>query len=464
MALNISYLPPSDQLGQKITELFSYPWKAIEKSSDQGATWYTLKGYPLRPRTLWAKYCDPLVQIGVRYGKTTAYGLLDIDQGSPYLSPQEIRKIQNALETIGITETLIIRSSHSGGVHLYYPLPYAIATFDLACSVRHCLQSAGFIFAAGSLEAFPNTKSYAVAALNQFSEYNGHRLPLQAGSDSCLLDSELNPRGDSLERFLWEWDNAANRQDMELLIAALPAGRAANWPKRKRKSSPTEQWRADLERDIKAGFTGQGQTNSFIKACGCYCRVFMGLSGEALREQIEPMVVMAPGFETYCRHQDEIEIRIAAWARSIEAYYWPLGTERARTIDRLDVNLERAKEAVARISAAVRRLAAAGELAAGIRARRDQLIAAARTSAQTLQKNLALWHPTGWCVPTLIPTVTGDPAAPPPPPGEWLKPLPSGLVHTFKNIMKCLAPEIPPFKEFPPGEGGLQGGSGCPLV
>ncbi len=457
--MNISYLSPSGQVPQQLADIFGcYPWKAIEKTSELNATWRTLKGYPIRPRTLVAKYFDPALQIGVRFGSKTFYGLLDIDSGSEHLNPASIRRLQNCLETIGITDTLIVRSSDSGGIHLYYSLPDAVKTFDLACTIKHALKSHGFDLSAGRLESFPNVKSYARADLNQFSEYHGHRLPLQPGSGSCLLDADLNPRGDSLERLLWEWEQIAARQDMALLLEALPIGRAANWPKRQRKVKKPDLWREDLERDIKAGFTGPGQTNAFIKAVGCYCRVFLGLGGDALREHMEPMVILAPGFEEFCRHQDEIEIRIASWARSIDGYYWPLGTEPQRTIDHLSINFERAREARARISAAVRRLTASGDLAAGIRARRDQLITAAATSAQTLQKYISLWHPLGWCVPPLISVIPADAPASDRTEANRLKPVQRGLVHTFRRIMKCVSLESHPIPIYLPLERGLQGG------
>lgn len=462
----ILQLSPSGQSAQQLCTIFSYPWKFIEgePTEDGRLNWRTIKNYPLKPRSLWAKYLDPLVQIGTRFAKRTSYALLDIDKGSQYRSPAGVGKVRAALETIGLTDSLLLRSSDSGGLHLYYPLPVDVSTFNLACSIEHCLKAHGMELQPSRLESFPNAKRYARADLDQFSEYNGHRLPLQAGSGGCLLDDELNPRGASLERFLWEWEEIAARQDMPALNAALPIGRANHWPKRKRRYQVTDQWRTDVEGEIAQGFTGPGQTNAFIKSVGCYCRVFLGLAGDELRERMEPMVILAPGFEQHCGHQAEIEIRIASWANAIERYYWPLGSEPQRLIDRLNINIERAKEARARISAAVCGLVKAGDLADGIRARRDQIVAIARCSGQTLQKCMELWHPLARCVPALTVSLTADP---PPFDGEplnRLKPPPATLVHTFRRIMKCVVPDTPLKSNISLLRRGGEGGEGFTQV
>jgi hypothetical protein len=78
-----------------------------------------------------------------------------------------------------LSATLLIRSSHSGGLHLYLPLPELVKTFDLAVALHHCLSAQGFAIASGTLEIFPNPKPYGV---EKIIHYNGHRLPLQPAS------------------------------------------------------------------------------------------------------------------------------------------------------------------------------------------------------------------------------------------------------------------------------------------
>jgi hypothetical protein len=132
------------------------------------------------------------------------------------------RQIRAALETIGITRTLLLRSSHSNGLHLYIPLPEPVKTFDLAVALEACLTAQDFQLSNGSSRSFPNPKTYGV---EKIIHYNGHRLPLQPGTGSCLLDDDLNPISDQLDRFFWLWDGAASHQDIDELRHALKIGR-----------------------------------------------------------------------------------------------------------------------------------------------------------------------------------------------------------------------------------------------
>jgi hypothetical protein len=76
----------------------------------------------MRPRVLWNDWQDANTLIGVRFTHDTVYGLLDIDAGSDYCNPDGVAEIRAALETIGITRTVLTRSSWNGGLHLYIPL------------------------------------------------------------------------------------------------------------------------------------------------------------------------------------------------------------------------------------------------------------------------------------------------------------------------------------------------------
>ena len=181
-------VPPTELLAQKFLRIFGvYRWKSLEAPNTANTTWRTLP-YQIRPRVLWQNWKDPTKLVGVRFGHQTTYGLIDIDRMSPYLNPNAIADIQSALETIGITRTILVRSSFSNGIHLYFPLEKTVPTFDLAVAVEQCLKAQEFTLAGGILEIFPNAKTYGVEIK---VEYNGHRLPLQPCSGSCLLDNNL---------------------------------------------------------------------------------------------------------------------------------------------------------------------------------------------------------------------------------------------------------------------------------
>jgi hypothetical protein len=218
---------PADPTGQRLCEIFGhYPWNFIRADLPDDATtkaaWTTVTTYPLRPSVLWNHWQDANQLIGVRFTHDTRYALLDLDAGGDYCTPEGVAQIRAALETIGITRTLLIRSSWSGGLHLYIPFAEWVNTFNLAVALKECLKAQGFRLKAGQLEIFPNVKAYGVQT---FIEYMGHRLPLQPGSGSCLLDDALNPIGSSLARFFWLWDGAAGHQDMDTLRHAMKIGR-----------------------------------------------------------------------------------------------------------------------------------------------------------------------------------------------------------------------------------------------
>ena len=391
---------PADPTGQRLCEIFGhYPWNFIRADLPDDATtkaaWTTVTTHPLRPRVLWNQWQDANQLIGVRFTHDTRYALLDLDAGGDYCTAEGVAQIRAALETIGITRTLLVRSSWSGGLHLYLPFAELVNTFNLAVTLKECLQSQGFRLQAGQLEIFPNVKAYGVQA---FIEYMGHRLPLQPGSGSCLLDDALNPIGSSLARFFWLWDGAAGHQDMEALRHAMKIGRDNHRKRPKRRSHPVESWRHDLDLEITEGWTAYGQTNHLLKTIACYGRVFEGLEGQALIDYTLRIALNCPGYEQYCRHQHDIERKVTAWVRAVEGYYWPLGTTPSRDTSHPKNNLvpfnqRQTEDAQHRIRAAYAELEQAGELPEQITARAKAIAQAAKVSQQTLYKHLNLWHP-----------------------------------------------------------------------
>ncbi|MEM1281746.1 MAG: hypothetical protein AAGG53_17385, partial [Cyanobacteria bacterium P01_H01_bin.152] len=298
---------PASPLGEKLWDCFGHhPWdflQAPQPLPGEKTQWMTVKEYPLGPRLLWQRWQDPDQLIGVRFTHATCYALLDIDAGSIYYTAEAIAQIRAALETIGITRTILLRSSHSNGLHLYLPLPEPVKTFDLAVALQECLKAQGFAIAKGQLEIFPNVKTYGV---DRIIHYNGHRLPLQPGAGSCLLDDNLNPIGESLEQFFQLWEQAAAHQDMGELRHALKIGRD-NHRQRPRRSRPSvskvEVWRQDLEADIQTGWTGHHQTNHLLKVIACHGHVFLELEGDELVAHTLDRAIHLPGYREYCRHQ-----------------------------------------------------------------------------------------------------------------------------------------------------------------
>jgi hypothetical protein len=453
---------PADPLGQRLHELFGRNlWDFIEAPAPgpgEKPQWRTVTHYQMRPRILWQRWQDPHTLIGVRFESQTRYGLIDIDTGSPYCNAESVAIIRAALETLGLTRTLLLRSSHSNGLHLYIPLPEPVKTFDLAVALEACLTAQDFPIANGKLEIFPNPKPYGV---EKIIHYNGHRLPLQPDTGSCLLDDDLNPISDQLDRFLWLWDGAASHQDIDELRHALKIGRDNRRKKPRRSPYPNnstvDAWRTDLETEINDGWSGPGQTNHLLKTIACHSRVFLGLAGDDLFNHSLQTAIHLPGYQQYCRHQQDIHHRVKAWCKAVEGYYWPLGDDPKRDTSselppKPSVNQQRAEDARDRIQQALQTLQQLGSLPHRIRDLAQQLARTAHCSLKTIYKHRPLWHPEHIqkpeeaCVtarpesdsalpdPTERPQPAQTPQAP-----DLLKPLSDGLLHTPERSMKCVA-------------------------
>lgn len=423
-------LLPSHPHGQKLAQIFSYGWNWIEAPNEGKPNWETKGRYPIKPRTLWNRWQDASTLIGVRFGSSTAYAMLDVDAESPYRD--RLWDLDAALETIGIESTIHIQSSWSGGAHIYIPLAQAFPTFSVACAVKQCLEAQGFTVAPGQLEIFPNEKSYGKSWIGEFFDYNAHRLPLQPGSGSYLLGEP--PADDQLSKFLAFWHNAVliNSLNRDEFAEALCIARSNRRHRRRKASSKAEQWKEDLEAIIAEGWTGPGQTNQLIKEIATHGRVFEGLAGTDLAAYVFITATTRPGYEEHCRHQDEIGRRCDAWCRAVEKFYWPLGTEPLRETKRLELVLvERAAEAQARIKAAFDRLR--DELAGlSIKAMVVRLCKEAACSAATLYKYRSIWHPHG-TAPTPPP-----PLPEPPQPQQPVTHQPEGTTGDMASILAVI--------------------------
>jgi hypothetical protein len=409
-------LLPADSLGARFCQWFSHPWKHIYASvpKEGEKTQWKTSNYFLNARTLWDHYLDPDTIVGLRFSYTTRYCTIDIDRGSQYHpanSSAGFKSVLAALESIGLCRPLLVRSSASEGLHVYYFLPLPQPTFNLACAVRYALEDAGLYLRTGQLETFPNMKSWGAL-------YNGCRLPLQAGS--YWLDDSGQPLTNDIAQFLDAADIAAAHQDLSALEEALASAATRPKPKPKtRVKEDDELWKADWEKTIAQGWTGPGQTNDLLQLMVGYGNVFLHLEGDALIDYVEATAKAAPGYEQYCGHQHEIRQRARHWesARQRNEYYskypsYPnrqgnykqtFSSEAANNVIpfRSNLNEQRSNEATDRVRQAVAHLKELEKLPAAIGARAKAIIDAAKelfgkgVSMLTLRKPsyLSLWHP-----------------------------------------------------------------------
>jgi hypothetical protein len=361
--------------------------------------------------------------LGLRFGSETHYALIDIDKDSSYHPENNLEKFQlvlGAAEKIGLCRNMLVRSSESEGLHIYFFLPEPVTTFGLACAMKFALLDEGLQLGGGQLEIFPNVKAYNK---NKPTNYNAHRLPLQLGS--YLLDADLQPVTNDISHFLNVASMHTTLLDMEELKEAIAAAvtRQKATSYNRNATSKAQEWKQHLESRISQGWTGLAQTNDLLKDITCYGIVWQRLSEDALIDYVVETAINAPGYREYCSHQQEIRHRAAEWVHTTEnnQFYTPYCSIPQRlatyseTYDevinsgaannvvpfRNAINEERSAKAIERVKEAIAHLEATSILPSAVTTR---ALAIAQTtkalfgttvSKTTLHKPnyLALWHP-----------------------------------------------------------------------
>ena len=421
-------------LRHKFYQIFSHGWDFILKETPE-SNWKTIKKYKLTEQKCWYKYTDPVQIIGLRFGTETTHGLYDIDYGSihdPREQEESLRLLKAQLELYGIFCFILLQSSDSKGLHLYFFLDRPVNTFRLACVMNKAAAEAKLEIKRGQLETFPNTKGY-----NRL--FNGHRLPLQQGS--CLLDKDYIPYSDlgtaeALRDRLCDLISAAEwsaaRNDTDLLESRLEE--AYEWYKAKKNTervyNPTPEDKDFLEQveyaqreikegflnkiriEIEQGFTGVGETNELLLTIAKLGRIFYGLSGQQYIDYIKETVMSCPGYVKYCRHKHEIDRRCTEVARYGEKQWYPYRSRmpqdrptykyiKDNLTNKTNLNLERQYNAQSRIKVAVAHLSQQGKLPhkvgeckLAIRNFTKEVFGVSISDATlTKAENLTLWHP-----------------------------------------------------------------------
>jgi hypothetical protein len=404
---------------------------------------------------------------GVRFGKNTNYLMLDIDHGSafhPSKDPLAIGRIIEALEPLGLVTCVPIQSSYSGGIHLYFPFAQGQKSWAIARAAESLLQSGGFKLNRGQIELFPNPRR--VTGI----DYNGHRLPLQAGS--YILNEDFSPVLSSRAEFVRRWRHCENKNITTTKVVDLTLKQFSRSAPRKLRFS-AQKFLNDLNAEIEPGWTSHGQTNHILGKIALREYVFFSalyggnpLSGERLAERIWEVAIELPGYEQFCGHQWHIIERCEQFARYMDtSQYHPYGglstlsTAQSATPQTNLANSQRSAEARQRIQSAVDDLKAKGEYPNTVRGR---IFAIKKycVSSSTLYKNLDLWHVENDLKPSdtgVIQAVCADSEKP-----EILKPAPRALIQATPTISlysePCPAPRGGGTEEISKGAVGGRGG------
>jgi hypothetical protein len=382
------------------THRYDYLWAEHPSPGDR-PDWKTENRYPLSDRLIQ----QGAYLYGVRFGQTTRYILLDIDKDSRYHPLRDRfawKRMVAALEALGLVQAVLCTSSYSGGIHLYFPFEEEQKTWAISLAVKTLLENTGFKLAPGQLEVFPNCKPYATTG--EHSLYNGHRLPMQAGS--YLLNHDLQMLWGDQQTFVQHWELAQRRNsiDEKAVDRIIKAARRKQF----RITGKADKFLNDLNAEIEQGWTGYGQTNRLLGRIAMRSYIFghvlnadQPLAGDALVNDVLAVVRSLPGYEDWCQHRHEIEKRAKDWANSVEqSHYYPYGTGKPQTEANppdpgnaeLSHNKKIELEARERIHQAVADLLDKEALPMGITERFDALIPYG-ISGQTLYRHRDLWHP-----------------------------------------------------------------------
>ncbi len=305
---------PADPVGKRYVKYFWHPFNAIiapHTASGEKPAWYT-KSHYLQPSQLWELHQDEEKLVGIRFGETTNFAVIDLDNGGDYHNDESIKQIKYALEDIGIVDIIPIQSSYSGGYHLIITFSSPQRTFDLACALETTLKDAGFVIRQGHLEIFPNAKPYSAKTVTNF---NAIRCPMQPGSGALLLGDDLEPISDNVSTFLDFCSRSARQHDLTKLkrVAKKARKRITKERRRSKGTVSVENWRCEWEKIIATGWTGFGQTNTYLQVVVGYGIVFLELKYSELVKYAVLTATNAPGYTEYCRHQQEIEARVREW-------------------------------------------------------------------------------------------------------------------------------------------------------
>jgi len=379
---------------------YDYLW-ANHPNPGEKPDWQTESRHPLSDRLIK----QGAFLHGVRFGSTTHYVVLDLDRGSAYHPVRDRfawRRITAALEPLGLVQSLPCSSSDSKGLHLYFPFDPPQKTWAIALAVSTLLENAGFKLAPGQLEVFPNCKPYAMGG--EMNLYNGHRLPMQAGS--YLLNQDLEQVWGDQQTFVeyWQFAQGRNQIDAKTLDRTIKAARRKQY----RITGKANKFLNDLNAEIESGWTGLGQTNRLLGRIAMRSYIFghiysadTPLEGTKLIDDIIKTARSLPGYEEWCQHQHEIEDRAKEWAASTERskyFHYGLGKPQPDLEKLLDSqtldgwNHQQQQSARERIQQAVASLLDQETLPSGI-AERFKALTSHGISGATLYNHRDLWHP-----------------------------------------------------------------------
>lgn len=406
-------VPPRPDIEDEFWSLFN-PWqflKAFPASHGERPDWKAVKKYPVSKRLAESGWL-----VAVRPSSTTMYIVVDIDFQSRYHPDNQPYAIQSILqcfeEDLGLCAPILIRSSDSGGIHIWYWFHEPQNAYHLADATRTVLQRRGFVIQPGQLELFPNCKTWIDSNDPQdWSLYNALRIPFQEpGSfllDQCDFTPLLSAWGDQRQEFtrLVKFTRNRNTLSAERISSIL-----ANRPKyHKVLTATANKYLNDLLTKVNLGWTGYGQTQQIFFDVTRLLRIFGHIllgcdplwNVDRLAKEIYQYVLALPERQTWCKHNHELEKMAQRWAAWVQkTKYKPYGRNvilpetdlSSSSVSNLAWNQKKSLDARERISKAFEHLKGQGALPETTTARANALVKQG-ISFSTLYRHPDLWHP-----------------------------------------------------------------------
>ena len=133
------------ELYSELSKLFYLGHRFIKADNTDTPNWVTICKHPLNSGGFIKYYGSLLFLLGVSFGTQTLYAMLDIDIDSPYHpanNRQAFQKLLDALNRVCLVYPVFVRSSDSGGLHVYFFFPRPLKTFNVATLIHVTLINA----------------------------------------------------------------------------------------------------------------------------------------------------------------------------------------------------------------------------------------------------------------------------------------------------------------------------------
>ena len=226
---------------------------------------------------------------------------IDVDINSRYHPANDgegIEPVKDALAEIGLIRALEFQSSFSTGMHLWYPLPEAKKSWELANEIGDACRAKNLEIKDGVLELRPNRRNFD-------SNFKLIRAPL-SGDGNDLWLGDLGGLEESDVAILRHFFNSAanyNRLTPLQREQAIVACSSSNTRAPVGDNKSLNYYKSVLS----DGFSSSSQTQQIQFAALIVARMFEGVDSlPALRDRVSELVSSAPGFQQHCNHQEQI--------------------------------------------------------------------------------------------------------------------------------------------------------------